>query len=167
MKKWLRRFRGAIGMGLTWGLAGFLLGLLMEFVDPNGEIADIWPAIFAYPGFLGGVLFSAVLGVAGRHRRFDELSIPRFAAWGALGGLMVSLIPAAMVTLGLAEAAIPVWKISAALAVPCSVGGALAASGSLALARRAERRTLASPDEDLSDVGLTADEKRELLGSDD
>jgi hypothetical protein len=67
-------------MGLTWGFAGALLGFLMEFVDPNGEIADIWPAVFAYPAFLGGVLFSMVLGVAARHRRFDELSILRVAA---------------------------------------------------------------------------------------
>jgi uncharacterized membrane protein YjfL (UPF0719 family) len=125
-------------MGLTWGVAGAFLGFLMEFVDPHGEIADIWPAVFAYPGFFGGVLFSVVLGIAARHRRFDELSIPRFAAWGALGGLLVSLIPLTMVGLGLASANISIWKITAMLAGPLTIGSAVAASGSLALARMAE-----------------------------
>jgi hypothetical protein len=36
----------------------------------------------AVPGFVGGVLFSIVLGMAWRHRRLDELSLPRVAAWG-------------------------------------------------------------------------------------
>ena len=167
MTTWLRRVRGAIGMGLTWGVAGALLGMLMEFVDPHGEIADIWPAVFAYPGFLGGVAFAAVLGIAARHRRFNELSIPRFAAWGALGGLLVSLIPAAMVSLGLATPAIPVWKITVVLAVPLTLGTAIAASGSLAVARMAEKRQLLAASEDVAGVELTEDEKRELLGGGD
>lgn len=150
-------------MGLTWGLAGALLGFGMEFVDPNGEIADIWPAIFAYPAFLGGVLFSVVLGIAGRHRRFEDLSMPLMAGWGALGGLLVSLIPASMVGVGLASANVSIWKITAALVVPLTLGSALAAAGSLALARRAEGRQLPA-DASLADLGLTDDEKRTLLG---
>lgn len=164
MRKWLRRVRGAIGMGLTWGIAGALLGFLMEFVDPNGEIADIWPAVFAYPAFFGGVLFSVVLGIAARHRRFDELSMPRFAAWGALGGLLVSLIPAAMVGLGLATPNISIWTITAVLVGPLTIGSAVAAAGSLALARMAEDRKPLEASEELRDIGLTDDEKRKRLG---
>jgi hypothetical protein len=151
-------------MGLTWGLAGALLGMLMEFVDPHGEIADIWPAVFAYPGFFGGVVFSVVLGISARHRRFDELSIPRFAAWGALGGLLVSLLPAAMVGLGLATANVPLWKITAVLAAPLTIGSAIAASASLAVARTAEHRALRKASDDAAEVGLSDDEKRALLG---
>jgi len=60
MKKWLRRIRGAVGMGLTWGVAGFLAGIGIELVhnlwpNPLGSAVDIWPAALAYPGFLGGV----------------------------------------------------------------------------------------------------------------
>lgn len=164
MKKWLRRVRGALGMGLTWGIAGAVLGFVMEFFDPQGEIADIWPAVFAYPAFFGGVLFSVVLGIAGRHRRFDELSIPRVAAWGALGGLLVSLIPATMVGLGLASANVSIWKITAVLAGPLSLGSAVAAAGSLKLARWADDRRTLDAGKDLGDIGLTDDEKRELLG---
>jgi hypothetical protein len=53
------------------------------FVDPHGAILDMWPQTLAIVGFVGGVVFSAVLGIAERRRRFGELSIPRFSAWGA------------------------------------------------------------------------------------
>jgi hypothetical protein len=169
MKQWLRRIRGAVGIGLTWGVSGFLVGASIEMIHnvwPNtlGSRVDIWPAALAYPGFFGGVIFSTVLGIAGRRRRFDELSLPRFATWGAVGGLVVSLVPAAMVAMGLATPNIPLWQITAALVGPCTFGGAVAASGSLALARMAEDRELLDASEDVADVGLTEEETRELLG---
>lgn len=145
MKKWMRRIRGAVGMGLTWGVVGFVVGTVIEVIhniwpNPLGSAVDVWPAALAYPGLLGGVAFSAVLGIAGRRRRFDELSLRAFAAWGALGGLFVSLVPAALVALDLATPNVPLWRITAALVGPFTVGGAIAASGSLALARLAEDR---------------------------
>jgi hypothetical protein len=169
MKIWLRRIRGALGMGLTWALAGFLAGMGIELIhniwpNPLGSAVDIWPAALAYPGFFGGVAFSAVLGIAGRRRRFDELSLPGVAAWGAVGGLLVSLIPAAMVAVGLATPNVPVWQITLAILGPLTVGGAIAASASLALARKAEDRELLDGGRTLADVGLTEEEKRELLG---
>ena len=169
MKRWLRRIRGALGLGLTWGIVGFTIGMGIELIqnvwpNPLGSAVDIWPAALAYPGLLGGVAFSTVLGIAGRRRRFDELSLPRFAAWGAVGGLVVSLFPAAMVAMGLATPNIPVWQITAGLAGPCILGGAVAAAGSLALARVAEDRALLAASEELADVGLTEEESRELLG---
>jgi hypothetical protein len=150
-------------------LAGFLAGMGIELIHnvwptPLGSAVDIWPAALAYPGFFGGVAFSAVLGIAGRRRGFDELALPGVAAWGALGGLSVSLIPAALVAVGLATPNVPVWQITLALLGPSTVGGALAASASLALARRAEDRELLDGGGDVADAGLTDDEKRELLG---
>ena len=70
MRKWLRRIRGAVGMGLTWGVVGFLVGLGIEMIhnvwpNPLGSRVDIWPAALAYPGFFGGVIFSTVLGLQG------------------------------------------------------------------------------------------------------
>ena len=41
---------------------------------------------FGVMGFIGGVAFSLVLGIAEGRRRFDQMSLPRFAAWGAGGG---------------------------------------------------------------------------------
>ncbi len=169
MKKWLRRIRGALGMGLTWAVAAWLVGAGIELVhniwpNPFGSLVDIWPAVLAFPAFLGGVVFSTVLGIAGRRYRFDELSIPRFAAWGALGGLLASLFPAVMVGLGLATPNVPLWQITLGLAVPLSLGTAIAAAGSLWLARMSEDRELLEAGEDVADVGLSREEARDLLG---
>jgi uncharacterized membrane protein YdcZ (DUF606 family) len=156
-------------MGLTWALAGFLAGMGIELIhniwpNPLGRAVDIWPAALAYPGFVGGVAFSAVLSIAGRRRRFDELSLPRVAAWGAVGGLLVSLIPAAMVAIGFATPNVPLWQITIALVGPFTVGGAIAASASLAVARMAEDRELLDGGREVADVGLTEEEEGELLG---
>lgn len=169
MSTWWRRIRGALGMGLTWAATGFLAGMGIELIhniwpNPLGSAVDIWPAVLAYPGFFGGVAFSVVLGIAGRRRRFDELSLPGVAVWGAVGGLVVALIPAAMVTIGLVTPNVSVWRMTLALMGPFSLGGAIAASGSLALARMADDRELLDVSRDVADVGLTEEEARELLG---
>ncbi len=169
MKTLLKRIRGALGMALTWATVGFLAGMGIEAIhnvwpNPVGSAVDIWPAALAYPGFVGGLAFSAVLGIAARRRRFDELSLPGVAAWGAAGGLLVALIPAAMVILGLATPNVPLWRITLALAGAFSSGGAIAASASLVLARMAEDRELLDDGRDVAGVGLTETEKRELLG---
>lgn len=168
MRGWLRRIRGAVGMGLTWAAGAFLLGAGIELIhniwpNPLGALVDIWPAVLAYPAFLGGIAFSAVLGIVGRRRRFDELSLPGFAALGAAGGILVSLIPVAIAVLGIATPNVPVWRITLALLGPLTVGGAVAAAGSLALARMSEDRELLAAGDDVSEVGLTEDEARALL----
>lgn len=147
-------------MGLTWAAAGFLAGIGIEVIhniwpNPLGSAVDIWPAALAYPGLLGGVAFSAVLAIAGRRRRFDELSLPGVAAWGALGGVLVSLIPAAMVAVGPATPNTPLWQMTLALVGPFALGGAMAASGSLALARMAEDQERLEGSREVADVGPT------------
>ncbi len=164
----LRRIRGAVGMGVTWAVAGFVVGGGIELIhniwpNPIGSAFDIWPAVLAYPGFVGGVAFSVVLGVAGRRRRFDELSLPAVASWGALGGLIVSLIPAGLVAVGLATPNVPLWQITLGLLGPFALGGAIAASASLTLARLTEDRDLLAASKDVAVVGLTEEEERELL----
>jgi len=169
MNSRLRRVRGAVGMGLIWAAVGFIAGMGIELIhgiwpNPLGSAVDIWPAALAYPGFFGGVAFSAVLGLAGRRRRFDELSLPGVAMWGAVGGFLVSLIPAAIVALGLATPNVPLWQITVALLGPCTLGGAIAAYCSLVLARMADDRELLDESRDVADVGLTKEEERGLLG---
>jgi len=85
MNKWLRRIRGAIGMGLTWGLAWLAAGIaLLLVVGPDA--ADVpFPLGFGMLGFFSGVTFSGVLGLIEGRRRFDQMSLPRFAGWGPLG----------------------------------------------------------------------------------
>ena len=90
--------------------------------------------------------------------------MPQVAAWGAVGGLVVSLIPAVMVFLHLATPNTSLWQITGALVGPCTVGGAIAASGSLVVARRADDRGLLDAGGDVAGVGLTEKDERELLG---
>lgn len=156
MNKWLRRIRGAIGMGLTWAAVWFGAGLALLLVVGFGAADVPFPLFFALLGFLAGVTFSGVLGLVEGRRRFDQMSLPRFALWGGLGGLLFAgafaLIPGiggnALLLLG------PLFSLS----------GAGCAAGSLALARMAEDRALLEASAEVEDVGLSEDEARELLG---
>ena len=152
MNKWLRRMRGAVGMGLVWAagwaVAGVLIGVSSILLpglpwDSFFQVFDAPLPAMAIPGFFGGVFFSMVLGIAGRHRRFSELSLPRFAAWGALGGLLLILFPFALVAVGLASregSSLGTWQIIATISGPFILLSAAAASGSLLLARKAQDR---------------------------
>lgn len=161
MQRWLRRIRGTVGMGLTWAvgwaLAGLLIGVTSWLLpalpwDSFFEVFDAPLPALAIPGFFGGALFSTVLGIAERRRSFAELSLPRVAGWGAVSGLLLSLVPAALVTVGLATANRPdfgIWQFTATISGPLTLLSALSASGSLALARKAKGRELldsAGPD---------------------
>lgn len=154
MNGWVRRARGAVGMGITWALGwalgGVVIGVLSTLLP--GAVWDAFFRIFdaplpalAIPGFFAGAIFSVVLGVAARRRRFEQLSLTRFALWGALGGLALSLVPATLVLLGLAtlgDGAAGIWPLTAVIAAPLALLSALSATGSLAIARRAERSAL-------------------------
>ena len=158
MKKWLRRIRGAIGMGLTWAIAWFGAGLGLLLVVGFGAADVPFPIFFGLFGFLAGVTFSGVLGIVEGRRRFDQMSLPRFAGWGAVGGLLLSGILAWAAGLGGEFLVLgPVFALA----------GAGCAAGSLALARRAEDRESLEAGEDVAEVGLTEGEEQELLGGRD
>jgi len=136
MKEWLRRIRGAVGMGLIWGAGWGAVGLLIAlFLDPHGAIDDAWVATLGIPGFLSGVVFSAVLRIAEGRRGFHELSVPQVGAWGALAGLLLGVLP---FVLGTPTAALPPWLLGLVTVVPITVLSAVSASASLAIARKAE-----------------------------
>jgi len=137
MAKWLRRMRAALGLGLIWALGwGLVGGFVMEaFVDPHGRIADMWPQGLAMTGFVGGVIFSIVLWMTEGRRRFDELSLPRVGVWGAIAGALLMLLG---VSIGLR------LPVAAVLLGPVTLLSAASATGSLALARKANDRQLVS-----------------------
>jgi hypothetical protein len=154
MKKWLRRIRGAIGMGLTWAIAWFGAGLILLLVVGFGAADVPFPLLFGLLGFLAGVMFSGVLGIVEGRRRFDQMSLPRFAVWGGIGGLLLAGIFVLAAALG-GEALLVLGPVFA-------LAGAGSATGSLALARMAEDRELL--DASAAEAGLAEDEARELLG---
>jgi len=154
MRKWLRRIRGAIGMGLIWATAWFGAGLILLLVVGIGAADVPFPLFFALLGFLAGVTFSGVLGIVEGRRRFDQMSLPRFAAWGGVGGLLLSVVLAAALGGDAILVLGPIFALS----------GAGCAAGSLALARMAEDRELLDAGADVGEAGLTEDEARDLPG---
>jgi hypothetical protein len=156
VKKWLRRIRGAIGMGLTWAIAWFGAGLVLLLIVGFGAADVPFPLGFGLLGFLAGVTFSGVLGIVEGRRRFDQMSLPRFALWGGVGGLLFSGI--FVVAAGLRA------DVLLVLGPVFALSGAGCAAGSLALARMAEDRELLDASGDVTEAGLTDDETHELLG---
>lgn len=162
MKKWGRRIRGAIGMGLAWGATGFGAGILLARVSSfNPDLP--FALLFAPLGFVSGIIFSGILVAIEGRRGFDRMSLSRFAGWGAVSGLLLSGI----FVVGAALRGGNVWGEFLVFGPALALASAVSAAGSLALARRAERRELPGPSGDPAEAELTGDEKRELLGRGD
>src|SRR5881394_3695270 len=119
MRKWLRRIRGALGMGFTWAAAWFAVGFVPRWVF--GVYTDLpLPLLFGALGFIAGVTFSGLLVLAEGRRRLDQLSLSRVGVRGASLG----------------------WGEVLAISSTFALASAASASRSLALAKRAVRREL-------------------------
>ena len=158
MRKWLRRIRGAIGMGFTWGAAWSGAGIVLAVVTRFRADAP-FPLVFGVLGFIAGVIFSALLALTEGGRTLDQMSLPRFAGWGAMGGLLLSALFARAASLG--------WGDVLAVAPTFALACAVCASGSLAMARRAVRRDLLDSRGETAEAALTDHEKRKLLRNGD
>ncbi len=76
-----RRIRGAIGMGLAWGAAWLGAGILVARVP--GFSSDLpFALLFAPFGVVTGIIFFGILVVIEGRRRFDRMSLSRFAGQG-------------------------------------------------------------------------------------
>jgi hypothetical protein len=135
MKKWLRRIRDAVAMGLTWAVQWAVLAVLIGTITESLsgysiEENHLDPLMaLAMPGFIVGVIFSTVLWFAERGHRFDEVPLPRLAAWGAVVGLLMGVLPFA---LGTPTDKFPLWLVvviivgsSTLLSTVSAVGSAL------------------------------------------
>lgn len=162
MNNWRQRIRAAIAMGLLWGVAWFGAGTLLARVP--GFYSDLpFALLFAPLGVVSGIIFSGILVVIEGRRSFDRMSLSRFAVWGAVSGLLLS----AIFVVGAALRGASVWGEFLAFGPALAVSSAVCAAGSLALARRADRRELPGSRGELAEAELTEDEKRELLGRGD
>ena len=158
MGKLGQRIRGAIGMGVTWAVAWSAAGLVPRWL--LGFTPDApFPIIFGVLGFVAGVTFSALLVLTEGRRRFDQMSLPRFAGWGAVGGVLLAALFARAASLG--------WGDILAIVPTFALASAACASGSLALARRAQRAELPAPREDVAAAELPHHEDAKLLGGND
>lgn len=163
MPTWLRRIRGAVGMGSTWAVAWSGAGWLvvLGFLLVTGSRPDApFPLMLDAAGFVAGVIFSGALGLAEGHRRFDQLSLSRVAAWGAAGGFLLS----ATFVLGVSLAGDPAFLWNLLVVGPVFAAAAAgSAAGSLALARRAQDRASLEAPEDVTAEGLSEGEARRVL----
>jgi hypothetical protein len=167
MRKWLRRIRGAIGMGLTWAAGwapiGAVVGVALHEVLPASPIGLASVVVlnattFAALGLIGGTAFGAVLRLAEGHRRFHQLSLPRFASWGAVGGVLLGGMAVAAGLWGAGFGPLGTSMVGAATLL-----GGVSATGTLVLARRAHGRGLLDADTDLADVALTEAGRDQML----
>ncbi len=149
MRPWVRRLRGAIGMGVTWAIAWAIAGVAMGIAS-NILTFLPWDAFFrvfdaplpalAIPGFISGAIFSVVLGIAGRRRRFDQLSLPWFTALGAVGGLLLGAVAV--------SGGFPVGTL-----IFTGVLAAGSAAGTLALARGGEQQEVLGGGQEVKRLG--------------
>ena len=126
MKKWLSGIRGTIAMIVVWTLGwGLGFGGLMELYDPDGRIGDVWPTALAIPGFIGGVVFSALLWFAEGRRSFDEVSLVRFATWGVVTGLVLGILTIPAKVGDVSPGAAGMIGIATALGTVAAIGSAV------------------------------------------
>lgn len=156
MKYWWRRIRGAIGIGLTWGAVWFGAGIVLARV-PGFESDLPFALLFAPLGLVTGVIFSGILVAIERGRGFDRMSLPRFAAWGAVGGLLLSgtFVVAAALRGG------SMWGEFLVFGPALTSASAVCAAGSLAAARRVDRRALTGSTGDRAEAQLSEGEQQE------
>jgi hypothetical protein len=143
----LKRIRGALGMGVAWA-AGWMVagvavgntGLLLPTAAHASvlQVASPFVPPIAIAGFIGGVVFSLVLWVAARRRTFRDLSVPMFAACGALGGVALAFAPLALRTAGLESFPGGAWAILSGTAPAIATLTAASATLSLMAARRGQ-----------------------------
>lgn len=156
MTGWARRLRGALGTGLVWAagwaIAGIGIGVtsLLPWhpFERFLQVMDAPLPAMAIPGFVAGLFFSGVMGLAARRIRFKDLTTGQFVAWGAVGGALLVLFPFLLVAIGLAStegSAHSAGSIISAIAPVFVALSSASAAGSLLIARRAgDRATVES-----------------------
>jgi hypothetical protein len=138
MPRWLRVLRGMIGTGLTFalgvGVVATMIVVLPTWLLLGGDsgldmlVMAIKSSIWALPI---GIVASGILALTARDVPFHKLSLPRFAALGVGGGLLLFG--------ALAANAWQAWSVSDALAnlLVLTVLGGVSATATLMIARRA------------------------------
>ena len=128
MTRLVRWLRGALAIGLTWGVAWVAIGVVLFVVIGAVRPDNIGPGegpgkalpILGLAGFLSGLGFAGLVSLAERRTSLRELSLARVALWGLLG-----------------SAAVP-WLMGADGSMGWVTGpmGAILATASVAVARR-------------------------------
>lgn len=100
MTGWIRRLRGMLGTGVTWGVGWaivmFGIGTIIGIVDPDSIDAGEEPwriaGLVGGVGFLSGVAFAGLFSWIENRKSLRDLSVARAAVWGAIGGAALPLL---------------------------------------------------------------------------
>jgi hypothetical protein len=139
---WLRHIRRAFSIAVIWGVLWAPLGVLTGMIwDPNDSMDEPWIALGAYPGFLCGLVFCAILAISDGRRRLDEVSPSRAGAWGAFSGLLLMALPMTGI-LGTVNTEHPFWQWRFMIVGAVVLLSSLSAVGSVLVARKADKRDL-------------------------
>ena len=126
MKNWMSGIRGAVLMIVLWVIGwGLGFGGIMELVDPDGKIEDVWLTVLAVPGLIGGIIFSALLLIA-EGRSFDKVPLFRFALWGTVTGIGLGLLTIPAEVGDVSPGAAGMTGIAAALGLISGLGSGIA-----------------------------------------
>lgn len=140
MKQWVKHSRDAVLLGLAWAAVwapiAVLLGVFV--IDPDNSMDEMWFVVGAHPGFLCGVIFSALRGLGEGNRGLAELPLPRAVVWAVVSGVLVGALPFA---LGTQNPDNPAW-LGIAVVGSIALLSVISAVGSVLLARIAKKREL-------------------------
>jgi hypothetical protein len=151
-------------MGVTWALIWLPIGLLIgAIVDPDGAMDEPWILVGTLPGFLAGVIFSIVLGIAAGRRKLDDLSVEKVAAWGALAGVLLGMLPLLLGDHGPDKPR--VLLLDLVLVAAITLLSAISAAASLVLARKSASPQLSEGAVDAASFAIPEREPREVHGS--
>ena len=139
----IRRLRGAVGVGVVWGVAfstlattlllgGLAGGVIPSIVFGPREVVSVATRAFVVGG-LAGMVFAAALASAERQRTVANLSIKRVALWGFLGA---ACVPAIFAVATGAMGLLPLGLLASGVAGFGAIGGALSIA-TVRIARRA------------------------------
>jgi hypothetical protein len=138
----VRRFRGLLGIGVTWGTLwsaiGAAIGVVIGIVRPEAwDLANPvveWTVGMGLYGLASGVGFGTILSLRERRRSVLDISLRRAALWGIAGA---ATAPVLFGALGTFEVGTTTMEVVGAILVTGALGGAFAPVA-IAIARRAE-----------------------------
>ncbi len=145
------KLRGMLGNAVTWGVTwsiwAFLVIAVGYVLGPHQALpflvtAPLVVMTSALIGFLGGAVFSGILGILYRRRSLEELSAPGLALWGAVAGC---LIPVSLLSIALQPLGLPPGNLIGPALLVFGVPGLVTAFATVKLAQSA-RSKLDTPD---------------------
>ena len=137
------KLRGMLGNAVTWGVTWSIWAILVIAVGyvlgpdqalPFLVTAPLVVMTSALIGFLGGAVFSGILGILYRRRSLEELSAPGLALWGAVAGC---LIPVSLLSIALQPLGLPPGNLIGLALLVFGVPGLVTAFATVKLAQSA------------------------------